>query len=70
MKRVLRRLGHINQENVIQLKGRVACEVSSADELVRQVIHALYASIREYGVLAVVYACACAYTLHVITVSD
>lgn len=34
MKRVLRRLGHIDGENVIQLKGRIACEVSTADELV------------------------------------
>jgi len=33
MKRVLRRLGHTNADNVIELKGRVACEVSTADEL-------------------------------------
>lgn len=33
MKRLLRRLGHINAENVVQLKGRVACEVNTADEL-------------------------------------
>jgi ATP-dependent RNA helicase DOB1 len=33
MKRVLRRLGHTNSDNVIELKGRIACEVSTADEL-------------------------------------
>lgn len=33
MKRVLRRLGHISAENVVLMKGRVAAEVNSADEL-------------------------------------
>jgi len=33
MKRVLRKLGHTDSNNVIQLKGRVACEISTADEL-------------------------------------
>ncbi|XP_060529322.1 exosome RNA helicase MTR4 [Cylas formicarius] len=32
-KRVLRRLGYCTEADVIQLKGRVACELSSADEL-------------------------------------
>ncbi|RHY31232.1 hypothetical protein DYB32_005190 [Aphanomyces invadans] len=32
-KRVLRRLEFVNAENVIQRKGRTACEVSTADEL-------------------------------------
>ncbi|CAG9862000.1 unnamed protein product [Phyllotreta striolata] len=32
-KRVLRRLGYCTNTDVIQLKGRVACELSSADEL-------------------------------------
>ncbi|KAF3324786.1 superkiller viralicidic activity 2-like 2 [Carex littledalei] len=32
-KRVLRRLGYITSEDVVELKGKVACEVSSADEL-------------------------------------
>lgn len=32
-KRVLRRLGYITSEDVVQLKGRVACEITSADEL-------------------------------------
>lgn len=31
--RVLRRMGHCTSEGVIELKGRVACELSSADEL-------------------------------------
>jgi ATP-dependent RNA helicase DOB1 len=33
-KRVLRRLGFINEADVIQLKARVACEISTGDELV------------------------------------
>ena len=32
-KRVLRRLGYTNQDNVIEKKGRTACEISTADEL-------------------------------------
>jgi len=32
-RRVLRRLGHLSEEGVIQNKGRVACELSTADEL-------------------------------------
>ena len=31
---MLRRLGHTDGDNVIQLKGRTACEVNTADELV------------------------------------
>lgn len=33
-KRVLRRLGFCNEHDIIELKGRVACEIMSADELV------------------------------------
>lgn len=32
-KRVLRRLGFINDADVVQLKARVACEISTGDEL-------------------------------------
>lgn len=32
-KRVLRRLGYANDQDVIELKGRVACEISTGDEL-------------------------------------
>ncbi|KAJ1929260.1 ATP-dependent RNA helicase mtr4 [Tieghemiomyces parasiticus] len=32
-KRVLRRLGHVTAGEVIEVKGRVACEISSGDEL-------------------------------------
>ncbi|KAF6013988.1 ATP-dependent RNA helicase mtr4 [Brettanomyces bruxellensis] len=32
-KRVLRRLGFISQDDVVQMKGRVACEISTGDEL-------------------------------------
>ncbi|WPG98375.1 ATP-dependent RNA helicase [Acrodontium crateriforme] len=33
-KRVLRRLGFVNEADVVQLKARVACEISTGDELV------------------------------------
>jgi len=33
MKRVLRRLGYCTASDVIEIKGRIACELSSADEL-------------------------------------
>lgn len=33
MKRVLRRLGHVDEDNVVQMKGRTACEINTADEL-------------------------------------
>ena len=33
-KRVLRRLGFVNETDVVQLKARVACEISTGDELV------------------------------------
>ena len=33
-KRVLRRLGYCDSDGVIQLKGRVACEINTCDELV------------------------------------
>jgi len=32
-KRVLRRLGYASASDAIELKGRVACEISAADEL-------------------------------------
>lgn len=32
-KRVLRRMGYITNDDVVELKGKVACEISSADEL-------------------------------------
>ena len=34
MRRVLRKLGHVSAEGVIALKGRAACELNTADELV------------------------------------
>lgn len=33
MKRVLRRINYINKEDIIQIKGKVACEISSCDEI-------------------------------------
>ena len=32
-RRVLRRLGYLNEQDVIEMKGRVACEISAGDEL-------------------------------------
>jgi len=32
-KRVLRRLNYCNDKDIIELKGRVACEITGADEL-------------------------------------
>jgi len=34
MKRVLRRLGFTNSDDVVEVKGRVACEITAGDELV------------------------------------
>ena len=34
MKRVLRQLGHVDANGVIQTKGRTACEINTANELV------------------------------------
>eukprot|EP01132_Coremiostelium_polycephalum_P008013 gene8013-9858_t len=34
MKRILGRLGYISEDGVVQVKGRVACEISAGDELV------------------------------------
>ena len=34
MKTVLQRLGHVNRHGVIELKGNVACEINTADELI------------------------------------
>jgi ATP-dependent RNA helicase DOB1 len=33
MKRVLRRLEYINRTDITQIKGKVACEISSCDEI-------------------------------------
>ncbi|XP_062200642.1 DExH-box ATP-dependent RNA helicase DExH9 [Phragmites australis] len=32
-KRVLRRLGHVTSDDVVEVKGKVACEITTADEL-------------------------------------
>ena len=43
MKRVLKRLGHVDADGVIQTKGRTACEINTADELV--VVELIFAGI-------------------------
>lgn len=34
MKRVLRRLDYINEDDVLKIKGKIACEVSAGDEII------------------------------------
>ena len=34
MKRVMRRLGWISRDEIIEVKGKVACEVSACDEII------------------------------------
>lgn len=43
MKRVLRKLGHVDANGVIQTKGRTACEINTAAELV--VVELMYAGV-------------------------
>jgi ATP-dependent RNA helicase DOB1 len=43
MKRVLRELGHVDAGGVIQTKGRAACEINTADELV--IVELLFAGL-------------------------
>jgi ATP-dependent RNA helicase DOB1 len=33
MKRVLRRLGYISKDEIVEMKGKVACEISACDEI-------------------------------------
>uniref|UniRef100_A0A7S1UDM2 ATP-dependent RNA helicase Ski2/MTR4 C-terminal domain-containing protein n=1 Tax=Phaeomonas parva TaxID=124430 RepID=A0A7S1UDM2_9STRA len=60
MRKVLRRLGHADNDDVIQLKGRVACEINSADELVATelMFNGVFASLTEEQ-LAGLVACLC-----------
>ncbi|CAG9817307.1 unnamed protein product [Phaedon cochleariae] len=53
-KRVLRRLGYCTNTDVIQLKGRVACELSSADELL--ITEMIFNGV--FGTLAPAHSCA------------
>lgn len=34
MKRVMRRLGLISKDEIVEMKGKVACEVSACDEII------------------------------------
>lgn len=43
MKRVLKKLGHVDSKGVIQTKGRTACEVNTADELI--VVEMIFAGV-------------------------
>lgn len=33
MKRVLRRMGYISKDEIVEMKGKVACEISACDEI-------------------------------------
>lgn len=58
MRRVLRRLGHIDGANVVQLKGRAAAEVEAADELlVAEML--LGGAFAELSAAAAVSLCSC-----------
>jgi len=60
MKRVLRRLGFIDSENVLQLKGRVACEINTVDELVitEMIFNGIFNDLRPEQVVALL-GCMC-----------
>uniref|UniRef100_I2CQP2 ATP-dependent RNA helicase DOB1 n=1 Tax=Nannochloropsis gaditana (strain CCMP526) TaxID=1093141 RepID=I2CQP2_NANGC len=60
MKRVLRRLGFVDSENVLQLKGRVACEVNTVDELVvtEMIFNGVFNDLKPEQVVALI-GCMC-----------
>ena len=60
MKRVLKRLGFIDAENVLQLKGRVACEINTVDELVttEMIFNGVFNDLRPEQVVALL-GCMC-----------
>lgn len=59
MKRVLRRLDYVDERGVVQLKGRVACEVNTADELlVTELIFAGAFNELDEGQVASLLSCA------------
>ena len=51
MQAVLRRLGHLDKENVVQLKGRAAAEVEACDELLAAELLSHSSCFRDSGVL-------------------
>ncbi|KAF7277949.1 hypothetical protein GWI33_009065 [Rhynchophorus ferrugineus] len=60
-KRVLRRLGYCSDADVIQLKGRVACELSSADELLltEMIFNGLFGTLTPQQVCALLSCFVC-----------
>src|SRR5690348_165594 len=54
MKRVLRRLGYTNEDDIIETKGRVACEINAADELVSE-LNPLFLFVVHIGTLRVFF---------------
>ena len=58
MRSVLRRLGHLNEENVVQLKGRAAAEIEACDELLASEL-LLGGTLSDLTPAAAVALCAC-----------
>ena len=55
---VLKKLGHVNEEGVVELKGKAACEVDTADELL--VTELMFdGTFRDLGVPELAALCAC-----------
>lgn len=53
---VLRKLGHINEDGVVSLKGRAACEIDTADELLatEMMFNGVFNSLDPHQLVAVV----------------
>ncbi|MEW5305305.1 MAG: hypothetical protein WDW36_007855 [Sanguina aurantia] len=53
---VLRRLGHVSEEGVVTLKGRAACEIDTADELlvVELMLNGTFSSLDKHQLVALV----------------
>ena len=58
-RRVLRRLGHLSDDGVIQNKGRVACELSTSDELLTTELLSLIHISEPTRLLSISYAVFC-----------
>jgi len=61
MKRVLRRLGHLDSNDIVTHKGNVACEISAGDEIVitELVFSGLFGKLNEKEVCALLSMFVC-----------
>ena len=55
---VLRHFGYVDEMGTVQLKGRVACEINSGDELIitETIFHGVLSSLSPAGAVAVLSA--------------